>query len=278
MLRVLIVALLLVVSAGPASSQQTTELRIATFNIRDFGPTKAARPATLKYLAEVVRRFDIVAVQEISDVRGTVPRIFLEAINATGRRYEVLLSERTGKQPDDRSSQEQYAFYFDANRVVALDGGALFDDDRNDKFQREPFTARFGLKGSSLTLAITQVHTRPESAVEEIDALFEVHEDVGRRYPGERNQLIVGDYNASCTYASPQELRSLRIRSSSFRWIVPDTADTTVSPTTRCAYDRIVASGPLRSQFSRWGIGNWFTDAAISDHWPVWASLRAGPT
>lgn len=274
-LRILIVTLLILVGAGPASSQQDTSHRIASFNIRDFGPTKAAQPAILNYLAEVVRHFDIVAVQEISDVRETVPRIFLEAINAIGAHYQVLLSERTGKQPDDRTSQEQYAFYFNADRVVALDLGALFDDSRNDRFQREPFTALFGLIGSNLTLTITQVHTRPESALHEVDALFEVYEDVGRRYPSERNHLIVGDFNASCSYASPQQLRSLQIRGPSFRWIVPDTADTTVSPTTRCAYDRIVANSALRTRFARWGVADWFTDPAISDHWPVWVSFRA---
>ena len=107
-----------------ASAFAQSEVRIATFNIQNFGKTKAGKPAILNYLAEVIREFDLVAVQEISDVSETAPKKFLEAINATGRNYGLLLSERTGKQPNDKTSQEQYAFYYDTNRVEALDKGA----------------------------------------------------------------------------------------------------------------------------------------------------------
>lgn len=85
-------------------------VRIATFNIQNFGPKNASTASTLKYLADVVRQFDIVAAQEISDVKNEVPDIFLEEINRSGRRYTMLVSERSGRQPNDRTSQERYAF------------------------------------------------------------------------------------------------------------------------------------------------------------------------
>lgn len=260
-----------------ASAFAQSEVRIATFNIQNFGKTKAGKPAILKYLSEVVREFDIVAVQEVSDVSETVPKKFVEAINSTGRNYALLLSERTGKQPDDKSSQEQYAFYYDTSRIDVLDRGAVFDDSAKDLFQREPYTARFKVKNTALSFAITQIHTRPESAVAEIKALYTVDQSVATRYQGEPNHITLGDFNGSCSYAKPEQLAALEIHGPSYFWIVPDTADTTVSPNTSCAYDRIVFTNSLKSSFGKWGVGNWFTDNKISDHWPVWFTLRTAP-
>lgn len=258
------------VFAGAAAAEK---VKIATFNIQVFGQTKIRKVAVRDYLAKVVRRFDIVAIQEIKDVSQQTPDIFLTTLNVTGRHYALLLSERTGRQADDQSSQEQYAFYYDADRIEALDQGALFDDSAQDLFQREPYTARFAVKGTPFTFTLTAIHTRPESAVAEIGALYTVYEDVVRRYPHEYHHMILGDFNASCSYASPAELDALQIRGREFHWIVPDRADTNVNPDHACAYDRLVANSALFSHFRIWGIANWFTDKAISDHWPVWATF-----
>lgn len=266
---VLLISFILTVSGTSAAD----EVRIATFNIQTFGQAKVNKPAIRLYLAEIIRNFDIVAIQEVKDVSQATPDIFLSAVNDTGRHYAYLLSERTGKQSDDRDSQEQYAFYFDTDRIDVVDQGALFDDSAHDLFQREPFTARFGVKGMPFTFTLTTIHTRPESAVAEIGALYAVYHDVEKRYPREYHHLILGDFNAGCSYASPAELDDLAIRAADFHWIVPDTADTNVDPDHACAYDRLVANSALFSHFKLWGIANWFIDKRVSDHWPVWVTF-----
>jgi len=232
----------------------------------------------MDYLGEVVRNFDIVAVQEIKDISGQVPEDFVEEINSTGRNYQCEVSERTGQQDDDRSSQEQYAFCFDTDRIELIEPGFLFDDSANDLFQREPFSAYFRVHDSDFEFALTTVHTRPESAVEEIAALNEVHLEVADRFPMPAHHIILGDFNAGCNYANAEELDELEIRSASFIWIVPDSADTNVSPNSACAYDRFVSSVGLLSHFVSWGISDWFDDKRISDHWPVWIRLSIGST
>jgi endonuclease/exonuclease/phosphatase family metal-dependent hydrolase len=264
---VLLLSVILIISGASAAEN----VRIATFNIQIFGKTKVNKPAIRFYLAEIVRNFDIVAIQEIKDASQVTPDIFLTAVNDTGRHYAYLLSERTGEQPDDLDSQEQYAFYFDTDRIDVVDKGGLYDDSANDLFQREPFTARFGVKGTPFTFTITSIHTRPESAVAEIGALYTVYQKVQTRYPRAYHHLILGDFNAGCDYATPGQLDALEIRGAQFHWIVPDTADTNVNPDRICAYDRLVANSALFSHFQLWGIANWFTDKKVSDHWPVWA-------
>lgn len=55
--------------------------------------------------------------------------------------------------------------------------------------------------------------------------------------------LFLGDFNADCKYVRAQDWAAIRLRSSEvFKWLIPDSADTTVG-NSDCAYDRIVVCG-----------------------------------
>lgn len=55
--------------------------------------------------------------------------------------------------------------------------------------------------------------------------------------------LFLGDFNADCSYVRAQDWPAVRLRSSEvFKWLIPDSADTTVG-NSDCAYDRIVVCG-----------------------------------
>ena len=83
------------------------------------------------------------------------------------------------------------------------------------------------------------VHMPPMRAVEEIGALHHVVEWARERYPDEDDFIVLGDFNAGCTYASEDELRGLEISGTDYVWIVPNSADTNLGELP-CAYDRIV--------------------------------------
>lgn len=58
-----------------------------------------------------------------------------------------------------------------------------------------------------------------------------------------QDMLFLGDFNADCSYVRAQDWASIRLRSSEvFKWLIPDSADTTVG-NSDCAYDRIVVCG-----------------------------------
>lgn len=245
-------------------------IRVATFNIQNFGPTKAGKPETMATLAAIIRKYDIVAVQEVSDTSGRAPQALLTEVNRSAE-YGLLLSERTGKQPDDRTSQEAYAFFYRKTTVTPRDNGMIYPDDDHDYFQREPYVAGFVAGGQKLVL-IT-IHTRPEAAVEEIGALAHVIDWARTRYPGEDDFVTLGDFNGSGTYAKPADLARLRT-TLPYLWVVPDDSDSNVSGTTAAAYDRIIITNGLRPSYrSTWGVDRAFTDKAVSDHWPVWFEL-----
>ena len=177
-------------------------------------------------LAGIVRKYDIVAVQEIKDRKREVPRQFLNAINGDGNGYAVLASERSGLQEDDKRSRELYAYYYRTSTIAVLDEGALYDDSEPDHFQREPFVARFAAKAGNFTFAMVNIHTPPKRAVAEIGALHHVVEWARERYPDEDDFIVLGDFNAGCAYASEDELRGLEISGPDYVWIVPHSADT----------------------------------------------------
>lgn len=58
-----------------------------------------------------------------------------------------------------------------------------------------------------------------------------------------QDMLFLGDFNADCSYVREQDWGAIRLRSSEvFKWLIPDSADTTVG-NSDCAYDRIVVCG-----------------------------------
>jgi endonuclease/exonuclease/phosphatase family metal-dependent hydrolase len=202
-----------VVVPEPAS----VEVRLATVNIQVLGPTKAAKPEVMVTLAAVIRRYDLVAVQEIKDISGRAPPALLEACNADGPEYALALSERTGREPDDRQSQEQYAYYYRRDRLEPVGEGVLYDDSAVEHFQREPFLQQFRVVGTERTFVMLNVHTRPRAAVSEIAAMEHVFAWAKTRYGANATVIAVGDFHAGCGYASEEELDALPIHGEALR-------------------------------------------------------------
>ena len=57
------------------------DIRVSDWNVENFGPTKVHDAARVTAIAEIVRQYDLVAIQEISDVHNHVPTLFLAVIN-----------------------------------------------------------------------------------------------------------------------------------------------------------------------------------------------------
>ena len=253
--------------------------RIATFNIKVFGKTKMGKPDVVTQLVDTVLQYDLVAIQEIKDIDETVPYDFLaELNNASGNFWNMSLSVRSGTQADDQSSQEQYAYYYNHSVFREIGEGELYNDSANDYFQREPYRAQFELlnasgNSSGFDFTLFTIHTKPASALAEIDALHEVIQSYQENDTTETDVILLGDLNADCSYATAQELWQSPLRQPQYNWLVNDIADTTVS-STDCAYDRIITLDDLNGRLvGSWGIDTSITNTSVSDHYPVWFDL-----
>ncbi|XP_057343680.1 deoxyribonuclease-1 isoform X3 [Manis pentadactyla] len=237
--------------------QVALALRIAAFNIRTFGEAKMSNATLSDYIVQIVNRYDIALIQEVRDSHLTAVGSLLDKLN----------------QPHQVSVPDSYQY----------DDGC--EPCGNDTFSREPAVIRVR---SPLTevrdFAIVPLHAAPSDAVAEIDALYDVYLDVQQRW-GLEDIMLMGDFNAGCSYVSPSSWPSIRLRTSpAFQWLIPDTADTTVT-STHCAYDRIVVAGTLLQRAvvpgsaapfdfqAAFGLSNQ-TAQAVSDHYPVEVRLR----
>ncbi len=258
--------------------------RIATFNIKVFGDTKMSNQTVVDELVDIFQRYDMIAVQEIKDIDEEVPYQFLNELNKIqgdnnssnfSNEWDMLLSARSGLQEDDKNSQEQYAFYYKPTVFTPIDNGTLYDDSTNDSFQREPFLAKFMIlntngNATGTDIVFVNIHTKPTLAVEEMTALGDVIAWGMQNYSDDDDYVILGDFNADCSYASYNELIELPISSENYTWLVPDNADTTVGES-RCAYDRIVTTSQLDGRLTGiWGVDPAISGLAVSDHKPVW--------
>jgi len=252
--------------------------RVATFNIKVFGKTKMAKPEVVAELVTIFERYDLVAVQEIKDIDEQVPYQFLDALNNNSSiDWQMILSIRTGLQEDDENSQEQYAYYYRSDVFISLDNGSLYNDSDKDSFQREPLVSQFELldlagNSTGLDFTLINIHTKPTAAVAEMEGLQDVLNWSAQIFD-ESDQIILGDFNGDCTYASYQELISLSISTANHTWIIPDDADTTVGDS-RCAYDRVVATSDLDERLTGyWGVDMDISSGNVSDHRPVWFDI-----
>ncbi|KAB0403261.1 hypothetical protein E2I00_015731 [Balaenoptera physalus] len=265
--------------------QQALSLRIAAFNIRTFGETKMSNATLSNYIVQILSRYDIALVQEVRDNHLTAVGRLLDKLNQDDpNTYHYVVSEPLGR----NSYKERYLFLFRPDQVSVLDS-YQYDDGcepcGNDSFSREPAVVKFSSPFTQIKeFAIVPLHAAPSDAVAEINSLYDVYLDVWQKWDLE-NIMLMGDFNAGCSYVTPSQWSSIRLhKSPHFQWLIPDTADTTVT-STHCAYDRIVVAGPLlqgavvpnsAAPFdfqAAYGLSDQ-TALAISDHYPVEVTLK----
>lgn len=260
-------------------------LRIAAFNIRTFGETKMSNATLSVYFVKILSRYDIAVIQEVRDSHLVAVGKLLDELNRDKPdTYRYVVSEPLGR----KSYKEQYLFVYRPDQVSVLDS-YQYDDGcepcGNDTFNREPAIVKFFSPYTEVQVfAIVPLHAAPTEAVSEIDALYDVYLDVWQKW-GLEDIMFMGDFNAGCSYVTSSQWSSIRLRTSPiFQWLIPDSADTTVT-STHCAYDRIVVAGALLQAAvvpnsavpfdfqAVYGLSNKLAEA-ISDHYPVEVTLR----
>lgn len=248
-------------------------IKVASFNIQVFGTSKAQKPDVMKILADTVRRFDVVAIQELRTTDESVMRQFVDLINAEGGTYEYVVGPRLGRS----NSKEQYVFVFDASRVEIDPSSVITVEDPQDHLHREPLIARFQTKTAPLqhpfSFILVNIHTDPDETKTELDALGKVYQTVQKNGWREDDVILLGDLNVSH--------KKLGLLGK-----VPDITYTVHGEPTNTrgskSYDNIVFTQTETSEYTgQSGILNLQTEYGltaqqalkVSDHMPVWAEF-----
>ncbi len=262
-----------------ASSRKPSDtILIASFNIQVFGTSKLGKAWIVNILSQIVRQFDVVAIQEVRSKDDRILPEFVTAINADGSQYSYLIGPRLGR----TVSTEQYAFVYDTDRIEIDRSSIGTVQDPRDQLHREPFVARFRARTAtpsrSFTFWLVNTHTDPDEVATEVDALADVFQVMQRARSDEDDVILLGDLNAS-----DQQFGRLR-QIPSITWAVHGT--TTNTRHTKM-YDNLLFDRNCTAEYTgRWGIVDLESTfhltreqaLQVSDHLPVWAEFHIEET
>lgn len=207
------------ITLQPVSLQQLGQkspdvIRIATFNIRVFGPAKMNNLPVMRRIAQVVSAFDIVAIQEVRGGDDAPVQKLVQIINQShGSAEQPSPFRYLVGPPVGRTSQvESAAYVWNASRIRALPESAYLVQDgtpeeNTDLMHREPFVASFetridqGETRAPFRFTLINVHTDPDEVsgrINELNVLDDVFNSV-RSYEyarsGEEDFILLGDLN-----------------------------------------------------------------------------------
>lgn len=288
-------------------------LLVGTWNIRDFDRVSPTwRSATgvspirdlsnVLCIAEIVRSFDVVAIQEVrQSAEG-----FLAMVQALGPGWAYLVTDVTRGRS---GNNERLAFLFDTRRihlsglacelVVAAENAGIAEGVLKGQFARTPYAVSFARGSSGFTLVTLHV-TYGQRAADRIPELEEIARWLARwAQQGDAwgtNLIALGDFNID-RQDDPlyQAFTSTGLRPPSQLNFVPrtifDDPDPQAPPDHRHFYDQIAwfsdeGVAPVLSMgFANAGMFNFDNGVIpaasrqqlswrISDHFPLWCEFE----
>lgn len=128
--------------------------RLLTWNIRNFNSKKEDR--AVSYISEVIRNFDLIAIQEVKDDLGGIERLQ----KRLGKRYRFLFSDPAG-------NGERLVFCYDSRKVqftglaaeIVLAPGQGKETVKPElEFERTPYMASFRSEGCNFIVVTVHIY------------------------------------------------------------------------------------------------------------------------
>ncbi|WP_225034699.1 endonuclease/exonuclease/phosphatase family protein [Winogradskyella sp. SM1960] len=170
-------------------------LKLITWNIQDLGQTKD--DTEIAFMVNILKDYDIVAIQEVVAKHPAgaqkVAQI-ADELNRKGAKWDYRISDPTNS-PSVYMS-ERYAFLWKTSKVD-LKGRAFLDDEMASLMAREPYMARFNLKGSDTTFMVANFHSRKHNDQPELEIQY--FKDYPKRFNTDK-LIIAGDFNLNETH------------------------------------------------------------------------------
>lgn len=162
------------------------QVKISSWNLQNFGKTKTE--AEINFMANTLKDFDIVALQEVVAGYGgsrAVARL-ADALNRKGAKWEYVVSEPTQSTP---YATERYAYLWKSAIVKKVEK-AWLDQNYVLEIDREPYMMDFSFKGNTFTLV--SFHAIPKKKQPETEIKY--FKFLPGKYP-EKNLIFLGDFN-----------------------------------------------------------------------------------
>lgn len=255
--------------------EKTSQLKIGSFNIQIFGTSKMGKSDVVPYLVKIIKRYDIILIQEIRNADGSAILDLMEEINKEENLYSLSISSRTGR----TTSKEQHAYIYKKELISVLNTYEI--PDTQDVFEREPYSVLFKNNTTGDNFVLIGLHIKPTDSLNELNHLKSSYSDIVN-YLNNDNVILMGDFNSDCTYLTNTEFDNLDFTTdNNFTWQFSKSEDTTTS-STDCAYDQIITNTNMSSKVKSKEIFNYesfygITNSLaldISDHYPISVTIE----
>ncbi|MBU0662340.1 endonuclease/exonuclease/phosphatase family protein [Candidatus Micrarchaeota archaeon] len=289
-------------SSADGNATNGGTIKIASWNIQNFGQSKAGDENRMAVIAEVISHFDLIAVQEISNLYemgdagcarnegkcpahvncGLVQNALESALAGSGRTYAFLFS------PQIRD--ERYLYIYDSDVVELLNEGAfVFDSGDNAELNvcdteapegrvaRQPFYASF--RSGNFDFTLMNVHTSiSNDNMAELAALQEFFAQVRDADETENDIILLGDHNTDGTYVDGDCADYFEANVEAFPFnAIP--CDMMTNLADNKSYDKIIMYADTFDNEFIHGSGAVYREGItkeISDHFLVYAEFSTG--
>ncbi|MBA2408213.1 MAG: endonuclease/exonuclease/phosphatase family protein [Chitinophagales bacterium] len=180
-------------------------ISICSWNLFDFGKTR--NNEEIEYIANTVKDFDVVAIQEVvaKDPGGAqaVARL-ADALSRKGAKWDYVISDITSS---TSYKAERYAFIWKSARIIKI-GDAWLEKKYNHEIDREPYFATFQSDGKLFTLVNFHAITKSEQPEREVKYL----KFLPAEYPA-KNLIFCGDFNLPPSHSVFNPLKKIGYKS-----------------------------------------------------------------
>lgn len=169
-------------------------LLLATWNIREFGDNR--KKESLFYIAEIISRFDLVAVQEVSGDRKGLEKV----VSILGKNWSYIVTDST---EGSAGGWECMAFLYDTNKVSFknLAGEIVLPKDNlvdGLQFARTPFCVSFQAGWFKFNIATVHIYYGNANKINErrLGEIDSIAKFLTKRAKKEQfNYVLLGDFN-----------------------------------------------------------------------------------
>lgn len=175
-------------------------LSICSWNIENIGQSKSE--SEIQFIAAVLKKFDVVAIQEVVAGDGGARAIALlsDALNRTGNKWDYCVSDPT---TGSSYKTERYAFLWKTAQVK-IKGKAWLEQRYKLEIDREPYMATFVYNLHEFTLVNFHAITKSKQPETEI----KYFKFLPTEYPS-LNLIFCGDFNCPQSHSVFNPLKAM---------------------------------------------------------------------
>ncbi|MBG6062931.1 endonuclease/exonuclease/phosphatase family metal-dependent hydrolase [Flavobacterium sp. CG_9.1] len=252
------------------STVLSAQTKLLSWNIENIGKSKSNQE--IAFIANTVRDFDIIAIQEVVAGYGGAQAVarLADELNRKGAKWDYVISDPTSS---SAYKTERYAYIWKTNKIKKI-GQAWLEKKYNLEIDREPYYCTFQYENKQFTVvnfhAITK-SKQPETEIKYFKFLPAVYPTL--------NLIFAGDFNCPQSHTVFNPLKKMGYRSVLINQKTSLKRDCIMNECLASEYDNMFYNS-ARVTVKNYGVVPFYQKfnslkeaRTISDHIPIWAEI-----